>query len=73
MLFGGLRVLPVRSDEGWQAGSWRAAFAARGATLSQADCLVAATAHLAGARLVTGNPAHFPMPELQVEHWPVGL
>jgi hypothetical protein len=25
-----------------------------------------------GARLATGNPKHFPMPELEVEHWPVG-
>jgi hypothetical protein len=25
------------------------------------------------SRLVTGNPKDFPMPELEVEHWPVGL
>ena len=25
-----------------------------------------------GARLATGNPRHFPMPELRVEHWVAG-
>jgi hypothetical protein len=25
-----------------------------------------------GARVATGNPKHFPMPEVEVEHWPVG-
>lgn len=43
-----------------------------GARLHQADCLIAAAAHLRGARLATGNPADFPMAELLVEHWPVG-
>jgi hypothetical protein len=23
-------------------------------------------------RLVTGNPTHFPMQELTIEHWPAG-
>jgi predicted nucleic acid-binding protein len=41
-------------------------------TLSQADCLIAAAARGVGARLATGNPKHFPMPELSTEHWPVG-
>ena len=71
-MFAGLQVVPLGFDEGWQAGLWRSEFAARGLTLSQADCLVAATAHLAGARLATGNPSHFPMQGLDVEHWPVG-
>jgi predicted nucleic acid-binding protein len=71
-LFAGLEVLPLRQEEAWQSGLWRSQFAAKGVTLSQADCLVAATALLAGAKLATGNPAHFPMPELEVEHWPVG-
>ncbi|MGH8897917.1 MAG: hypothetical protein ACRDZ4_13070 [Egibacteraceae bacterium] len=30
------------------------------------------TVYGVGARLATGNPADFPMTELQVEHWPVG-
>jgi len=41
-------------------------------TLAQGDCLIAAAAAAIGGRLATGNPRHFPMPELQVEHWPAG-
>ncbi|HEV2087996.1 MAG TPA: type II toxin-antitoxin system VapC family toxin [Cryptosporangiaceae bacterium] len=71
-LFAGLHVLPVGEPEAWLAGTWRRQFAARGVTLWQADCLVAATAHTAGAVLATGNPKDFPMEDLVVEHWPVG-
>ena len=46
-------------------------FARRGVTLSQADCLAAAAAVAVGARLATGNPKNFPMPEVVLEHWPV--
>lgn len=72
-LFDGLRTVALSRREGEQAGHWRRAFAARGVTLSQADCLIAAAALGVGARLATGNPRHFPMTELQVEHWPVGV
>lgn len=71
-LLGGLQIVALREREGWQAGVWRRAFASRGHTLSQADCLVAAAAMSVGARLATGNPKHFPMQELSVEHWPAG-
>jgi predicted nucleic acid-binding protein len=71
-LLDGLRVAPVGRREGETAGSWRRAFADRGITLSQADCLVAAAAVGIGARLITGNPKDFPMPGLIVEHWPAG-
>ncbi len=71
-LFAGLVVLPVDARAGWRAGNWRRDFAARGVTLWQADCLVAATAMVHGATLVTGNPRDFPMSEITVEHWPVG-
>jgi predicted nucleic acid-binding protein len=71
-LFRGLRLVPLGADEGWTAGLWRREFAARGVTLSQSDCLVAAAAVAVGGRLATGNPKHFPMPELTVEHWPPG-
>jgi predicted nucleic acid-binding protein len=70
-LFEAIRVRALRSVDGWQAGEWRREFAERGVTLSQADCLVAAAALGAGARLATGNPRHFPMEDLVVEHWPV--
>ncbi|MBA2577344.1 MAG: PIN domain-containing protein [Euzebyaceae bacterium] len=68
----GLPVVPLARGEGARAGAWRRDHAARGITLSQSDCLVAAAAARAGGRLATGNPRHFPMPELTVEHWPVG-
>ena len=72
LFFDGLRLAPIGRSEGRQAGVWRRRFAAQGATLSQADCLIAAAAHAAEAVLATGNPRHFPMAEVTVEHWPVG-
>jgi predicted nucleic acid-binding protein len=71
-LVSGLVVLPIDEAAGWQAGEWRRDYASRGLTLWQADCLIAAAALLHGAVLVTGNPKDFPMPEVRVEHWPVG-
>jgi predicted nucleic acid-binding protein len=71
-LIGALRTVPLTAREGELAGSWRRDFAARGVTLSQSDCLIAAAAFSAGARLATGNPNDFPMPGLEVEHWPAG-
>lgn len=71
-LVDGLVVLPVTGDAAWLAGNWRRDHAARGRTLAQADCLIAATAHLAQATLVTGNPKDFAMSEVAVVHWPVG-
>lgn len=68
----GFRLAPLGRAEGERAGSWRREHARQGVTLSQADCLIAAAAVGVGARLATGNPKHFPMPELDVEHWPVG-
>jgi len=71
-LFHGLRIAPLGHREGERAGRWRREFAAGGITLSQADCLIAAAAMGVEGRLATGNPDHFPMPQLRVEHWPVG-
>lgn len=71
-MFSGLRIAPLGTAEGCQAGDWRREFARRGPTLAQADCLVAAAALALGGRLATGNPKDFPLPELTVEHWPVG-
>ena len=71
-LFDGLHVLPVRRQEGELAGRWRRDHGARGVTLHQADCLIAACAMSAGARLGTGNPRDFPIPGLEVETWLVG-
>jgi predicted nucleic acid-binding protein len=71
-LLGALRTVPLTAREGEMAGIWRRDFASRGVTLSQSDCLVAAAAVSAGARLATGNPKDFPMAGLEVEHWPTG-
>jgi predicted nucleic acid-binding protein len=71
-LLSALQTVPLTAREGELAGTWRGDFAAQGVTLSQADCLVAAAAFSAGARLATGNPKDFPMPGLEVEHWPTG-
>lgn len=69
---GGLHLAPLGLIEGERAGRWRRDYGLRGLTLSQADCLIAAAAMAVDARLATGTPRHFPMPELRVEHWPVG-
>jgi len=71
-LFAGLKVLPIGRPEAELAGAWRRDFAARGVTLHQADCLIAATAVVHGARLATGNVEDFPMPGLTVEDWTAG-
>lgn len=71
-LFRGLVVLPIDARASWLAGEWRREYAARGVTLWQADCLIAAAAAVHRGALATGNPKDFPMPELTVEHWPVG-
>jgi predicted nucleic acid-binding protein len=71
-LFAGLSIVPLGLAEGVRAGAWRREHAARGRTLSQADCLVAAAALTLRGRLATGNPRDFPMAELHVDHWPVG-
>jgi predicted nucleic acid-binding protein len=69
---GGMRLAPLGRAEGARAGRWRRDFAREGVTISQADCLIAAAAAGVRTRLATGNPKHFPMPDLDVEHWPVG-
>lgn len=68
-----LRMAPLGVAEGKRAGRWRREFASDGVTLHQADCLVAAAAVGIGAALATANVSDFPMSELEVEHWPVGV
>lgn len=71
-LFNALRTAPLGVAEGERAGRWRRAFSARGVTLHQADCLIAAAAVGIGASVATANVADFPMDELRLEHWPAG-
>jgi predicted nucleic acid-binding protein len=71
-LLSGFQLAPLGRAEGMRAGRWRHDYAREGVVLSQADCLIAAAALGVGARLATGNPRHFPMWELEVEHWAAG-
>lgn len=71
-LFAGLEVLPVTASDAWLAGTWRREQAARGVTLAQADCLIAAVTRNSRARLATGNPKDFAAIEDLVDHWPAG-
>jgi predicted nucleic acid-binding protein len=71
-LFDGLRVVEIDRPQGELAGKWRRDHAAAGVTLAQADCLIAAAAVLLAMPLATGNPKHFPISGLDVQHWPVG-
>lgn len=71
-LFEGLVVLLIGEAEGWLAGEWQREFTSKGITLGHADCLIAAAAVNSGATLATANVKDFPMPELRLEHWPVG-
>ena len=68
-----LRLAPLGSAEGERAGRWRRRYAERGVTLNQADCLIASAAVGVGAALATANISDFPMPELDLQHWPVGV
>jgi predicted nucleic acid-binding protein len=72
-LFAGLEVLPVTGSDAWLAGAWRREQAARGVTLAQADCLIAAVTRNSRARLATGNPKDFAAIEDLVDHWPAGV
>ena len=71
-LFDGLRIIALDRRQGEIAGRWRREHAARGVTLAQADCLIAAAAAVTKAPLATGNPRHFPMEGVDVQHWAVG-
>lgn len=71
--FHALRLAPLGRSEGIQAGTWRREFQERGVTLHQADCMIAAAAEGIGATLATANVGDFPMPEVNVEYWPVDV
>jgi hypothetical protein len=72
VLMASLRTAPMNYLAGALAGTWRREFAKQGITLHQSDCLVAAAAVGVHATIATGNPEHFPMDGVTVEHWPVG-
>jgi tRNA(fMet)-specific endonuclease VapC len=58
--------LPTSADAAKQAGEWRYGYARRGITIAITDTRVAATAYSNRAKLVTGNTADYPMPEVSL-------
>ena len=71
-LIRGMRVVPLRNEEGERAGRWRRDYWSRGITLGQADCLIAAAAVTINAPLATSNVSDFPMRDLVVQDWSAG-
>ena len=67
-VLGRLRFLVTGREAGHRAGRYQADFARRGRTIHTPDALVAGTARMHGAVLLTHNTADFPMRDLRVEH-----
>jgi predicted nucleic acid-binding protein len=65
-LLSGLLTYPMDQRIADQAGRLLSMYQARGITLGIGDAIIAATAIQGKALLVTTNPRHFPMPELDV-------
>lgn len=63
----GFQYLPTSRAIGELAGQCRYEHRRQGVTLTLADVLIAAIAHAQVAVLLTTNPPHFPMPNLQIE------
>lgn len=61
-----LTFLPSTPEIGMQAGIWRYHFARQGITITTTDALIAATALIYSATVITGNTRHYPMPELRI-------
>ena len=71
-VLGSFALIPVGAAEAALSAQWRKAYRSRGLTLKLADTVIAATAAIRNVPLSTGNVKDFPMPELVVDHWPVG-
>ena len=69
-LVGTFEFLPTTVEIAQQAGRWRYVFARRGVQLSTQDTLIAATASLYNATLVTANLKDFPMDGLRILELP---
>ena len=60
------RFLETTREAAMLAGQWRYRYSRQGITLATTDALIAATAHIHHAVLVTGNVRHYPMPEISI-------
>lgn len=58
--------LPTPLEAARKAGEWRYTYARRGIALSTTDLLIAGTALLHEATLVTRNADHYPMSEISI-------
>lgn len=67
-----LRFLETTREAAVRAGRYQAQFERRGRTIHTADALVAGTARVHGAILVTDNVRDFPMRDIRVEAPPAG-
>lgn len=63
--------LPTTREAAHRAGRYQADFGRRGRTIHTADALIAGTARVHGAILVTDNLKDFPMRDIRVERPPV--
>lgn len=63
-----LRFLATDREAARRAGRYQAAWAARGRTIQTADALIAGTARVHGAILLTHNTDDFPMRDIRIEH-----
>jgi predicted nucleic acid-binding protein len=59
-------VVPVSKEIAQQAGTWRQEYKRRGISLGTPDSVIAATAYLHNAPLLTNNTKDYPMPELKL-------
>jgi translation elongation factor EF-4 len=60
----------------WQSGAFRSGQDVAERVMDSMDLErekgITILAKNTGARLATGNPRDFPMPEIELEHWPLG-
>lgn len=63
-------IVPVSAEIAEQAGQWRYEYKPKGQQLGTVDTIIAATAYLTDAPLVTNNIKGYPMPELTLYHHP---
>ena len=65
-------VVPVTTEIAEQAGAWRQEYKGQGVSLGTPDTVIAATAYLNQAPLVTNNTKDYPMAELTL-HTPASV
>lgn len=66
-----LAFLPTTKEAAIRAGRYRAEWKAKGKMIAVPDALIAGTARVHGAVLVTNNVKDFPMPDIRIERLPL--